>query len=294
MGGLGFGTRLYLDELGSGPLPDPLDPGNPFVLMTGPVTGLRMNGVARWTVGSRSPLTGFWGEANVGGWFGALLAQGSLRAARAIGGGAEELVTTVKGLEAPMHDPRGLHGHGLAYAVSPRGACHQASLTYAVEGGAIVLPELEECAGDIEGMSSRGKARLEVVCEDYGVFFGSCAVFCALGAAVLTATQAVAMVNHATGFDYTLEEAMRVGRRAWYAKRGLSNLFGARAEHDRLPRRLATPLESGPTAGSVPDMELMLREFYEQRGLDRDGIPRAELLRNLELGDLADRLARCR
>ena len=96
------------------------------------------------------------------------------------------------------------------------------------------LPEIPELAGDITGMSSEGKAKLNSACQDFGMFFSNCAGFCNLGANILNATQAVDMVNHVTGFDYTIRELMRLGRRIWYLKRGLSNLFGARAEHDRL------------------------------------------------------------
>jgi aldehyde:ferredoxin oxidoreductase len=98
------------------------------------------------------------------------------------------------------------------------------------------------------------------------------------------------MVNHVTGFDYTLEELMQLGRRVWYLKRGLSNLFGDRAKDDKLPKRLMTPMESGPTEGSVPDMDLMLKEFYELRGLDNDGVPKKEILERLGLSDLAELL----
>ena len=41
------------------------------------------------------------------------------------------------------------------------------------------------------------------------------------GATPLNATQAVDMVNDVTGFDYTLEEVIDIGRRVWYLKRGL-------------------------------------------------------------------------
>jgi len=41
--------------------------------MTGPLTGQQLDSTARWTVGSKSPLTGFWGDANIGGFFGAEL-----------------------------------------------------------------------------------------------------------------------------------------------------------------------------------------------------------------------------
>jgi len=67
------------------------------------------------------------------------------------------------------------------------------------------------------------------------------------------ATQAVDMVNHVTGFDYAIAEVMHLGKRIWYLKHGLSNLFGARAEHDRLSKRLLTPIHTGPSKGSVPD-----------------------------------------
>ena len=73
VGGLGFGAKIYLDLIKEKSDFDALSPENPFVLMTGPLTGVRMNAVARWSVGSKSPLTGFWGDANIGGFFGARL-----------------------------------------------------------------------------------------------------------------------------------------------------------------------------------------------------------------------------
>jgi aldehyde:ferredoxin oxidoreductase len=221
--------------------------------------------------------------------FGAVLAEGSARAAAQIDKGAHELLTTVKGLEAPMHDPRSAHGFGLAYGVSPRGACHEASLTFEIEGGAMFIPELADLADDLpEG--SKARAKLNVACQDYGMFFSNCAIFCNLGAAPLNATQAVNMLNHVTGFDYSLEEVMGVGRRIWYRKRGLTNLFGARAIDDQLPTRLMTPLAQGPTKDSVPDMQLMLAEFYQMRGLDRSGVPQEAVLKALGLNTLANLL----
>jgi aldehyde:ferredoxin oxidoreductase len=223
--------------------------------------------------------------------FGAILAQGSARAAEHIGGNASEFLTTVKGLEAPMHDPRSAHGYGLAYGVSPRGACHEASLTFEVEGGAMFIPEIPELSDDLsEG--SEGRARLNVVAQDYGMFFSNCAVFCNLGGSPLNATQALDMVNHVTGFDYTIDDVMKIGRKVWYLKRGLTNLFGARASEDKLPKRLMTPMTEGPSEGSMPDMDLMLKEFYEMRGLDEDGIPKKEILTDLGLDELADLLSR--
>ena len=217
--------------------------------------------------------------------FGAVLAEGSQSVATHIGKNAADYLTTVKGLEAPMHDPRGAHGYGLAYAVSPRGACHEASLTFEVEGGAIYIPEIPELADELP-MGSEGRAKLNVFCQDYGMFFSNCAIFCNLGGMPLNATQALAMINYTTGFDYSLEEVMEIGKKVWYMKRGLSNLFGADVLDDKLPKKLMTPMKEGPTEGSVPDMELMLKEFYEMRQFNKNGVPEKKVLEEMGLEDL--------
>ena len=95
------------------------------------------------------------------------------------------------------------------------------------------------------------------------------------------------IINHVTGFYDIITEVMHLGKRIWYLKRGLSNLFGARAEHDMLPKRLLRPIYTGPSKGSVPDIGLMLKEFYELRGFNDDGVPKKEILEDLGLSYLA-------
>ena len=51
-----------------------------------------------------------------------------------------------------------------------------------------------------------------------------------------------------------------------------------------------TPMTEGHSQGSVPDMDLMLKEFYEMRGLDDNGIPGRKILTDLGLEDLAELL----
>ena len=55
---------------------------------------------------------------------GDLLAEGSLRAARNIGGDAENYVVQVKGLEVAMHDPRAMKDMRDNYPVTPTGGDH--------------------------------------------------------------------------------------------------------------------------------------------------------------------------
>ncbi|MBN2569252.1 MAG: aldehyde ferredoxin oxidoreductase, partial [Deltaproteobacteria bacterium] len=73
LGGTGFAANIYLDLIEGNTRFDALDADNPFVIMTGPLTGMKLNGVARWVCATRSPLTGFWADANIGGHFGAHL-----------------------------------------------------------------------------------------------------------------------------------------------------------------------------------------------------------------------------
>ena len=68
IGGSGLGARLLWDALDSAL--DPLDPASPLVWMTGPLTGTGGPTTGRSNLCARSPHTGLWGEANIGGFMG--------------------------------------------------------------------------------------------------------------------------------------------------------------------------------------------------------------------------------
>ena len=69
VGGSGLGAFYYHKLIGDSSIA-PLSPDNPLIFMTGPMTGLPTSCSGRFSVCSRSPLTGFWGESNSGGFFG--------------------------------------------------------------------------------------------------------------------------------------------------------------------------------------------------------------------------------
>ncbi|MEW6081930.1 MAG: aldehyde ferredoxin oxidoreductase family protein [Bacillota bacterium] len=71
IGGGGLGARMLQDE--TGPKTNPLGPDNPLMLFTGPLTGTRAITSSRYAVVAKSPLTGIAGEADSGGYWGALL-----------------------------------------------------------------------------------------------------------------------------------------------------------------------------------------------------------------------------
>jgi aldehyde:ferredoxin oxidoreductase len=68
VGGSGLAARYLYDMLDLAT--DPLGPENPLFFLTGPLVGTSMTSAGRYSVCARSPLTGIWGEANSGGFFG--------------------------------------------------------------------------------------------------------------------------------------------------------------------------------------------------------------------------------
>ena len=68
MGGAAMAAHLLCKELEPGV--DPLGPDNLLVIATGPLNGIALAGTSRFTVAAKSPLTGGYGEAEAGGWWG--------------------------------------------------------------------------------------------------------------------------------------------------------------------------------------------------------------------------------
>lgn len=68
IGGYGLGARILFSHQKPGV--DALGPENIFGIVTGPLTGTPALGGARYIVVGKSPLTGGWGDANSGGYFG--------------------------------------------------------------------------------------------------------------------------------------------------------------------------------------------------------------------------------
>jgi len=65
VGGLGIEAKILYEE--TGPETDPLSPENILMALTGPYTGTGVPTSGRHHLVARSPLTGFFGESNVGG-----------------------------------------------------------------------------------------------------------------------------------------------------------------------------------------------------------------------------------
>jgi len=68
LGGNGFCTKILYYELS--PDTPALSPGNKLIFMTGPLTGTHAPMSSRFQVQAKSPLTGIWGQADSGGFWG--------------------------------------------------------------------------------------------------------------------------------------------------------------------------------------------------------------------------------
>lgn len=215
--------------------------------------------------------------------FGDTLAEGSLRLGQQYK--AEELAVQVKGLEVAMHDPRAFSAMALVYATSPIGASHNQSDMYWVESGR----SIEELGIPFtDRLEDAGKGPLVARHQDWRSFCNALIVCYFSNAPVQSYVDLLAA---ATGWEVTLNDVLRAGERIWNLKRTLNCRLGLTRADDRLPKLLLQPLSEGGTQGHVPDLELMLEEYYQARGWDwATGKPSRKKLEELGLGWVADDL----
>jgi aldehyde:ferredoxin oxidoreductase len=211
---------------------------------------------------------------------GALLADGSRKAAQSIGAGSRAFAIEVKGLELPFHDPRAFSSWAVAYATAIRGGCHIAAPTYWLERG-VTFEDLGYPA-QLDRFVAEGKGSWTKVFQDYCEML-ECLVVCKFTLyGKLRGPNFVDMVRTATGWDVTLDELIRVGERSINLKRVISNRLGVTRKDDTLPERiLKMVLTEGGAKGFKPDLSSMLDEYYAARGWDENGIPTEPTLERL-------------
>ncbi len=207
---------------------------------------------------------------------GNILGEGVKRAAKKLGKGSEAYAVHSNGLEIPGYDPRGVFGMGLAYATSDRGGCHQRAWTVKQE---VNYPELKR-------FSFEKKAKIVKDIQDERAAFFSL-VFCDF--APISEKDCVDLINFATGFDHTVKSYIIAGERIWNLIRLFNLREGLDPDEDKLPSRFFTrPFTKGPAKGKVltkEGFEKSLEEYYSIRGWDKNGIPTAKKIQQLDLND---------
>jgi aldehyde:ferredoxin oxidoreductase len=179
---------------------------------------------------------------------GDVLADGSARAAATLGG--RELLTTVKGLEIVMHDPRQRTEFGRALrvgqSISPGGAG-----TYEPTGA----------GKNVLGMCLFLKYDNARMAE---------------------------IVNAVTGWGITLGELDEIAERGLTLARLFNLREGLTAADDHLPKHVTRRHVSGPLSRTSLDPDALraqVRDYYRARGWDEDGVPLPETLARLGIAE---------
>lgn len=215
---------------------------------------------------------------------GAILCQGTKKAAQKIGRDSEKYAMHIKGLELPAYDVRGAKAHGLNYATAYNGADHNRGYAFQEIFGTPVPEQVDRFA--IEGKGKLTKWNQDVRCATT-----DCPTLCAfildMGITDIACQNIADLVTAAAGIPFTAEQVQQVGERVNNVARLFNGREGFSRQDDTFPERLMTePIKGGASAGqliSQADLDAMLDEYYEVRGWDKSGTPTTAKLNELGL-----------
>ncbi len=196
---------------------------------------------------------------------GNLLADGIKKASEELG--LEDIVVHAKGMEPAGYDARALPGMSLGYAVSTRGGCHLRSSFY-----------MGELRGEIPKDMVEGKAKIFLDFESRNCL-EDCLILCRFYQQFIGWEGMQQIIKAATGMDLSMDELKTIGRRATTLAKKFNIREGWTSADDSLPPRLFNdPI--GPEKNLVvnaDNLAVMIREYYELHGWDKEGRPVNEL-----------------
>jgi aldehyde:ferredoxin oxidoreductase len=190
---------------------------------------------------------------------GDLLADGSRRAAEAIGRGSIAFAAQVKGLEIPGYEPRGLQMMALGFAVGGRGADHNRSGAYEVD----FSDRVDRKHATVDAV------RYAIETEDKAALMDSL-IICKFLRGVFDDfySEAADMLRLVTGWDTSAGELRETARRILNTKRQFNLLAGWTLEEDTLPDRFLEQALDGDAAAALSRERLdeLVGEYHRQRG----------------------------
>lgn len=200
-----------------------------------------------------------------------------------------DFAMTIKGVELPMHEPRGKQGLGISYATTPRGANHMEGIHDTMLAADSPSPELG-IDRPYDRFTIADKPFVAKTFEDLRSFDNSLVLCCFTTRSVgdrYNYPQIRSLLEAAAGRLVDAAEMLRIGESNYALMRILSARAGHRIEGDGLPSRFFEPLPRGASAGHPIDpatFREVLEAYYQERGYDRFG-PTDERLRSLGMED---------
>ena len=221
-------------------------------------------------------------------WLGDTLSRGIKHAVAVIGNGAENYAFAVKGLTITAMDPRGFKATALGYAVGARGSDFTqvyAKPEYSLTPEQALMEYGTEKAAD--RLAEDGKALMVRKCISSTALvdaLGLCKIP-QLGCLVDNSVEILGkLLREILGVNINHEELFMIGERIINAERLFNYKFGATKHDDTLPEKfLNEPISYGDSKGSVVNLDLMLREYYEIMQWDEHGRVTPERARQLGL-----------
>ena len=215
--------------------------------------------------------------------FGALFADGTLKAAERINPEAPEIVAHCKGLDFPGHDPRSCISLAPTYATGTRGACHYRGPSEDVEMG-LLIPEIGIDEETVEFFRKENQSMMAAKAQDYSALINSlvCCTFM-VTCVEETFSEIKDIFNGITGWDYSIEDLMRAGERAFTIQRLINIRDGYDAKTDVMPKRMFEAAKDGFRAGKILPFKELMEDYYDWRGWDENGKPNQETLERLGL-----------
>ena len=207
-------------------------------------------------------------------------AEGTRSLAQHFGKGTDEYAFHVKGLDMICGDPRGIKAFGLTYAIASRGGDHLRAEPF------FELTERYDEAEKRWGireiadrLGHKGKAVL-VEHTERQALLTDCLTMCkniGLSMDTLDFDFASRLLTAGTGLNFTPETVDEALKGVIVKDRKMNIDFGITAADDTLPRRFThEPLKEGASKDQVVPVDRMVKDYYEVKGWDKDGVPPAE------------------
>ena len=150
--------------------------------------------------------------------------------------------------------------------------------------GGFFIPEMGVTEGIVKFFEPDIQSLVAVRCQDLGVLANSI-VICLfmIDGGDLSMSEVAELYNAITGWDVTVEQLFEAGERGFTTQRLLNIRDGYGGATDVLPKAMSQCATEGFRAGKQIPFDRLMKDYYQIRGWDENGIPTTATLERLAL-----------